>query len=327
MLRILFLGAGATGGYYGARLIESNAAQVSFLVRTREKALKLKANGLKIASSHHGDIVVRNFQVFSTIAEDDGNEEYDIIFVCCKSYDLESACISLYPFAQKHTRALILPVLNGLAHFDKLDERFGPERVVGGVSYVATTVLNDGTIQQLTEVQKIVFGPRPHNRDGSHNVLTRLKEAFSKTIVNVRLVQDIDQELWDKFVLLSTLAASTCLARAAVGDIMASDEGEKIILGMLKECVDAAEFAKHRPRMEFQADVYKRLTERGSILTASMMRDMEGNKPTEAQHIVYDMLQRSRASGNSAIYLSVAWMVLQARDARLKRESASVSKI
>jgi 2-dehydropantoate 2-reductase len=258
------------------------------------------------------------------MSEDDTvGEEYDVIFVCCKSYDLQSACDTLQPFVQKHKHALILPVLNGLSHLDTLDKRFGPQRVIGGVSHVATTMLSDGTIQQITPVHRITFGTRKGNVDSSRpvqQVLSKLKQAFEKTIVEVRLVSDIQQELWEKFVLLSTLASSTCLARAAVGDIMSTDEGEKIVLQMLDECIAAATFAGHKPRLEMQNDVYKRLTERNSVLTASMMRDLESGRPTEARHIVYDMLQRSRASGNPATYLSVAWMVLQARDARLDRE-------
>jgi len=330
-MRILFLGAGATGGYYGARLVQARtAAEVSFLLRTRAKAELLRDKGLRVLSPHHGDVRLdpQSFSAFSTILEEEEQtatsvkrKPYDVILLCCKAYDLESACQSLKPFADRDPAALILPVLNGLAHMDVLDRMFGKERVVGGVSHVATTLLADGiTIKQLTPVHRLTFGARPGNSPQTRETLERLRDAFAKSIVEVRLTDAIEQELWEKFVLLATLAGSTCLARASVGDIMNTDDGERIVHSMLNECIRCAERAGHPPRMQLQSDIYARLTERGSPLTASMMRDMEGKGKTEARHIVYDMLRRCREGSTPSNYLEIAWMVLQARDQRVSRE-------
>jgi 2-dehydropantoate 2-reductase len=322
-LRVLFLGAGGVGGYYGGRLIQFQSAQVTFLVRTQQQVETLKRNGLRIKTATQEEDVLLHGDSFHALCSTEESDEnvYDVIFLCCKAYDLTSACDTLEPFIQRNPSAIILPLLNGLKHLQYLDERFGKRKIVAGVSHVATTLQEFGVIQQITPVHRITFGIREGNSMETLRVLERLKEAFSKTCVEVILSKDIEQELWEKFVLLTTLAASTCLSRAAVGDMMNTDDGEQIILSILEECTEAAKFANHTPRPSMVKGTYNRLTERGSLLTASMLRDLEANKPTEGRHIIFDMLERSRKSGSRAPYLSMAWMVLQARDERLKRES------
>jgi len=124
--------------------------------------------------------------------------------------------------------------------------------------------------------------------------------------------------MWDKIVFLTTLAGSTCTLRASIGDIMSTVAGESFIIGLLDECARIAGASGH-PLAESQVATFRKLlTESGSPLTASMLRDIERGGQTEADHILGDMVDRSRQIGISAPWLSLAYSHLQAYEIRRK---------
>lgn len=315
--RILILGAGATGGYFGGRLVQAAMAgradaEVTFLVRPA-RAQAMKAGGL-VVKGVLGDFTVP----VRTVITGEVESGYDLVLLSCKAYDLDTAMESIAPALGPRT--LVLPILNGLAHFDRLDERFGAARILGGCCHLGASLGRDGVIQQITSLQRITFGVRPESAPHAGPELERFHAAFGQTPVDARLSPDIFQDMWEKYVFLTALAALTCLMRAAVGDLMAADEGEAIMLRALTECEAAARQAGHASRPEVFEITRQLLTARGSASTASMLRDLEAGARTEGAHIVADMLQRARAAGSDATILSLAWAHLQAREARIVRE-------
>ncbi len=320
LLKILVLGAGATGGYFGGRLAQAahlgkSDIDVSFLVRPR-RAETLKARGLNVESPQGSfDIPVR------TVLHTELKPEYDLVLLSCKAYDLESSILAIYPGMRPDT--CVLPVLNGLAHFDRLDREFGALRVLGGCCHIAGNLTPEGLVRQMTELQRITFGLRPQNSAAGQAILNALADAFRQTPVDLRHSDQVLQEIWEKFVLLATLAGMTCLMRGAVGDIVATDEGTTLMQGMLAECERAATHAGHASRPQVHAATAKLLSTRDSTFTASMLRDLESGGRTEGAHIVGDMLARARAAGSSARLLAIAWAHLQAREARLARERSA----
>ena len=130
-MRILVLGAGGTGGYFGGRLLEAGA-DVSFLVRPA-RAQRLAADGLRIISPC-GDFS-SSVKVLTLL---DSAAPFDLILLSCKAYDLDSAIAAIRPAVGANTR--ILPLLNGLKHFDVLDAAFGSEHVLGGLCHISVTL-------------------------------------------------------------------------------------------------------------------------------------------------------------------------------------------
>jgi 2-dehydropantoate 2-reductase len=318
MLKILVLGAGATGGYFGGRLAQAALAgksdfQVSFLVRP-QRAERLRATGLRVESPQGNFSIPINVVVHIELQPD-----YDLVLLSCKAYDLESAILSIYPGMRPDT--YVLPLLNGLAHFNRLDQEFGAHRILGGCCAIAGTLTAEGIVRQMTELQRITYGVRPGNDAGAKTLLERLDAAYALTPVEVRHSDDVLTEIWEKYLLLAALAGMTCLMRAPVGDIVATDDGQAMMLRMIDECAAAARHAGKPPRPQALDAARKMLTTKGSNFTASMLRDLEAGNRTESEQIIGDMLTRARAAGSDATLLQAAWVHLKARDARLAREN------
>jgi 2-dehydropantoate 2-reductase len=309
-MRTLVVGAGAIGGYFGGRLVEAKR-DVTFLVRPK-RAAELSASGLTIRS-RFGDVVIPKPSI---VLATNLHETYDLVLLSCKAFDLEDA-IQSFALAVGPTTA-ILPLLNGMRHLDMLDERFGAERVLGGQCLIAVTMNEKREIVHLNDVHDLSFG----ERDGS--VSERI-QAISKLMedvhFNVKMSQQILLDMWEKWIFLTSAASSTCLMRAAIGDICASAGGTDYILGVLEECrrIGAAEgYAMREVSYNRSRDM---LTARGSTLTASMLRDIERNGPIEADHIVGDLLQRGQNHGVSGpdSFLKIAYTHLKAYEARRAR--------
>lgn len=302
-MRILVLGAGGVGGYFGGRLVAAGE-DVSFLVRPN-RARQL-ADGLRIESPH-GDLHLP----VRVVVEGQEVPRPDIIMLACKSYGLAGALEAIAPHIRSET--VILPVLNGLNHVPLIASRFSEAIVWGGVAHIGVTLAPDGTVRHLNELHRMTVGPR--GDDGSIVLAERFVEALVRAGTEGRLSRDIVQELWDKWVMLAPLAAATCLIRAPVGRIVAADGGERLMLDLVDECARIAEAEGHRPA-ENRLDATRRmLTQKGSAFTASMLRDMEQGGMTEADHVIGDLVRRGAAHGLETPSLGIAWTNLQAYEA------------
>jgi 2-dehydropantoate 2-reductase len=304
-LRILVLGAGAVGGYFGGRLVEAGG-DVTFLVRER-CAAELAADGLVIKSPY-GDAAL----AVQTVTAGPTLEPFDVILLSCKAYDLVSALDSIAPAVGPESA--VLPLLNGISHLDALDARFGKDRVLGGVAQIGATLGANGRVEHLNRVHRVIFGERDGRRSAR---VAALAELMARARFDSALSEIILLEMWEKFVLLATLAGMTCLMRASVGAIMATHEGEALMREFLDEGGNAvAAAAGQAPRAAFLERARATLTARGSDFTASMLRDIERGGPTEGDHILGDLLRRARALGVATPLLRVAACHVEAYEAR-----------
>ena len=309
-MKILVLGAGAVGGYFGGRLAQAGA-DVTFLVRPRRAELLAK-NGLRI-SSRFGDAQLK----VKCVTQDRVKPDYDIVMFTAKAYDLASAVEAIV--AAMGTRAHVLPLLNGMAHMVLLDARFGRERVLGGVAYIASTLAPDGEIRHLNDFHRMVFGSRVASQKP-------LCESFAAALGGVKFdwkqLDNVEQAMWDKWVLLATLAGITCLMRAPVGDIVATGTGERITLALLGECAAVAQ-AEGFPTPEAVLSNYRgMLTQKGSAFTASMLRDIESGGRAEGEHILSALLATARKHAIPAPVLEIAATHLETYAARRAREAS-----
>ena len=304
-MRILVLGAGAVGGYFGGRLAEAGK-DVTFLVRGA-RAAALNQHGLKVESA------LGDFQVPVNIATADRvGGPYDLVLLTAKHYDLDAAIDAIRPGVGADTA--VLPLLNGLVHLDKLDRAFGLGRVLGGVAYVGAVLLPDGSIRHVNRLSGIAFGERG---GGVSERAKAIEQLFSNTPVSAPANDNILQEMWEKFVMMGAMAGMNCLMRGNIGEIMGTQDGERLMLAALAECRQVAEAAGYPPRPQARERVETMLTERGSINSASMRQDLEAGRRTEADAIVGDMLLRAAGFGIETPLLRAAYCHLQVHENRL----------
>ena len=309
-MRFLVVGAGAIGGYFGGRLLEAGR-DVTFLVRPR-RAAELASGGLTIRS-RFGDVAVPAppLALAESLAA-----PYDVVVLSCKAYDLDSAIQSFAPAVGPATA--ILPLLNGMRHLDALDARFGRERVLGGWCTISTALDPQGRVIHLNDLHALQFG----ERDGARSTRAEaIAGAFAGAKFDGRLTSTVVQEMWEKWAFIATAAGVNCLMRATIGDIVAAGAAE-LAAALLDECAAIAARQGYAPRPEFVQRIRAMVTAPGSPLAASMLRDIERGAPTEAEHILGDLLRRAEADGAPAPLLRIACLHTRAYEARRARELA-----
>jgi len=267
-MRILVVGAGAIGGYFGGRMLQAGC---------------------------------------DTVQADKLAETFDVILLSCKAFDLDDAINSFAPAVGPQTA--IIPLLNGMRHLDTLDTKFGRARVLGGLCAIAATLNEKREVIQLAPLQSLSFG----ERDGKLSDRVRaISEVDGKGNFDSATSETIVQDMWEKWVFLASLAASTCLMRTSVGNILAAPGGKDFVLGMLDECSAIAAAEGFAPRAAFLERTRGMLTAEGSQMTASMFRDIKAGAPVEADHVIGDLVARADAAKVPVPKLRTAYTHLKA---------------
>ena len=314
-MKILVVGAGGIGGYFGGRLAEAGA-DVMFLVR-EGRARQLAERGLVIKSPE-GDAA---FPVRTLTAADKGRP-FDLIILTCKAYDLASAIEAAAPHMEAGD-GLVLPTLNGMAHIEVLRERFGKDRVLGGLCRISCTLSPAGEVVQLAGLPpRIVFGRFKDQLDRAvlETPTKEIERIFATANFKITRTEPIEQGLWDKWVVLAAMAAGTCLMRGNIGSIVAGGDGKAIMEELVAETASVARAAGYGPSEQSLTATRGILTAAGSDLAASMLRDIQKGGPTEGAHVVGDLLRRAREFGLETPLLRIANAHLQTYEAeRLKR--------
>ena len=254
--------------------------------------------------SPNGDVTLKNPP---TVQADTLSEKFDVVLLSCKAFDLDDAIASLAPAVGPQTS--IIPLLNGMLHLDVLDARFGRDRVLGGLCAIAATLNEAREVVQLNPMQSLDFG----ERDGQLSDRVRaIAELMASGRFGSVASENIVQEMWEKWVFLASLAASTCLMRASVGNILAVPGGKDFVLGVLDECSEVAEAEGHAPSGPFFQRTRGMLTAEGSQMTASMFRDIKAGAAVEADHVIGDLIARGDAAKVPVPRLRIAYTHLKA---------------
>jgi 2-dehydropantoate 2-reductase len=297
-MRILVIGAGAVGGYFGGRLAEAKR-DVTFLVHAK-RAEEIKANGLQILSPH-GNLTLHP----KIITAAQITRPYDVILLGVKSYALSGAMNDFAAAVGPDT--MILPVLNAMRHIDLLIARFGKHAVLGGVCLVATEIDQEGRIRQLADFQKLIYG----ELDGQSTPrLGKLHETLRSACFEAVISSHIVHDMWEKWVQIATVGTITCLLRGNVGEIVAIPGGAGLSRWALRECSDIASACGHPPSTVFFEDQTAQLTAPGSQLTSSMYRDLKKGAPVEVDTILGDLLERGQKFGLTTPILQAAFVNL-----------------
>lgn len=284
-MKILVLGAGALGGYFGGWLAK-NGADVTFLARPARKA-QLDRDGLRIESP-----VGALSRPVQTQTQDQIKHAADVVLLTAKAYDLDSAIEAIRPAVGPNTA--VLPILNGITHIDRLVAEFGGQRMLGGLAKIQATLKPDGTIQTMGQWNEIVFG----ELDGRMSErVTQLAALFPKPQVQAQAVPDIKAQLWRKLVHLGTVASVTTLTRQAIGIVNQTRDGVWLIESTFRSTAAIAAAEGYPMAEPMIRDYLKVFSEAGSTYKASMLRDMERGGKTEGAHILGYLAERAAAHG------------------------------
>ncbi|MDE2516214.1 MAG: ketopantoate reductase family protein [Rhodospirillales bacterium] len=303
-MRLLVVGAGATGGYFGGRLVQAGR-DVTFLLRPA-RAKAIAADGLQIVSPN-GDVVLHP-QVVTTgqIAG-----PYDAVLLTVKAFALEAALADIAPAVGPGT--MIVPVLNGMRQVDAITARFGAKALVGGVCKVATTLDPQGRIVQLNKMQEMAYG----EMDGTSSARTEALHALMDGAGFLsRLTPHIAREMWEKWILLATLGAITCTMRGNIGEVASAPGGVAFATGILDEVLAIVNAAGIPPSEGYAETVRSLISQKNSQQSPSMYRDLSAGLPIEAEQIVGDLVARGAAKGVAAPLLSAAFVHLSVYQAK-----------
>ncbi len=306
-MRILIVGAGATGGFYGGRLAQIGR-DVTFLVRPA-RAEKLRRDGLEIISPL-GDATIQP-QLITADELRANPQSFDLVLLATKSYSLEQAIEDFAPAVGPETT--ILPILNGMRQLDLLDARFGPERVLGGTCRINSDVDAEGRILQLSTLGDLTFGERNGAAHAAHrahqqpNSAARSSKPCSLPMSSPRC---------------GTSGTSSQRSTSSASSHAAPWRGRRCpARPRLRQRRHRRVHRDRRGQRLSSAGQLiewdrKRLTEPGSDLTSSMYRDMMKNAPVEADHIIGDLLARGEAHSVAAPLLRATYVQLKVYEAQ-----------
>lgn len=299
-MKILVLGAGGVGGYFGAKLMRAGA-DVTFVLRDKRRQL-IQQHGLRIEMPQDSFTVLPRCVTSDELAPD-----YDLIMLAPKSYDLDDALSSI---AGASSKGAILPFLNGLNHIALLDQGFGKQRVMGGVAHIAAMLTGTGAVRRLSDLHSLTVGPR----HAGHEALAREFIALcAGADFDSHYADDIEQVLWDKWVFLAALAGMTTLCQGSVGEIVATPYGADLARKLYLECCTVAECCGYPVNELSRGKALAMLTLPGSAFTASMLRDLNAGQRTEHEHILGEMVRRGIEHGVACDLLAMAYTSMAVR--------------
>lgn len=306
-MKTLVIGAGAIGGYFGGRLLAAGK-DVTFLVRPR-RAERLGETGLVIQSPL-GNLSLSNPPI---VQADTLNETYDLVLLSCKAYDLGDAVTSFAPAVGSHT--MILPLLNGMSHLERLEAKFGPDAVLGGQCLISSTMDAEGRIIHLNNTHSLTFGERSGARSDRADLIAA---EFSGAKFDTHLSDNILQDMWEKWIFIAGLAGITCLMRASIGDIIQAGGGG-LAVQLLEECAAIAQKQGFPPRQAALEQSRTLFKTPGSPMTASMLRDVEAKGRTEFDQVLGDLMRRGGLQDQASSILRTAYLHLAAYETRRSR--------
>jgi 2-dehydropantoate 2-reductase len=304
-MRVLIVGAGGIGGYFGGRLIEKGE-DVTFLVRHNRKQ-QLDENGLKIESVH-GNMEFKP----KTLLSGEKAEPFDVILLSTKAYHLQGAIESTKPYVTENT--MILPLLNGIAHIEELRAAFGDEKVIGGLCFIETTLDEKGNVIQTSPIHDLVFGEFSGEKTGR---IQKLQATFEGTKASFRLSENIEQDMWHKYQFIATLSGVTSIFRSPVGPIRDQEYGVNTIQTLLQEVGSVMRSVDAPLADGIEANQLEKIMQMGYNMKSSLQRDMEKGLKSEAEHFFGYLLKIAKDKRLSTPTIGAIYTNLKIYEAQL----------
>lgn len=309
-MRILVLGAGGVGGFFGGRLVEKGE-DVTFLVRSKRKK-QLEERGLVIRSVN-GDF---SFQP-KLITKEDRTAPFDVILFSTKAYHLNEAIQDLKPFVGEST--VIIPLLNGIAHLSLLQKEFGEEKVIGGLCFIETTLNDEGEIVQTSAANRLVFGEM---KSQHAEKIKHISKAFAGTKSSFVLSENITQDMWHKYLFITVMSGVTTLMRAPIGPIRESEGGHDFIRNLFEECVQIMRCIGAPVKDDITEEHMKTIDKISYDMKSSMQRDMEKGSSIEGTYLQGYLLDVAKQFSIEAPLLGVVYQNLKVYEEMTLNRSA-----
>ena len=286
-MRIAMMGSGGVGGYFGGRMA-AVGCDVTFIARGKHLQA-IREHGLKIASRDMGDVIVDPAKV-SDRPEEIGSVDYVIVAV--KLWDTQATGKAILPMLGPETTVLSLQ--NGVEGDAILAGIIGNQRLIGGVAFIASSIGEPGVIKHIGTMQRVVIG---EHSGGSSPRVEALREVLSKGGITAEISDDVERTIWEKFVFLVGLSATTTLLRTPLGPVRADPESRALLLSVMRETVSVArargvalpeDFAE--TRLEFADGL-------PADMTSSMHHDIEAGNPLELDWLSGAVTRFGREAG------------------------------
>lgn len=302
-MRIVIVGAGGVGGYYGGLLAHAGY-DVTFIARG-DHLRAIRANGLQVQSVH-GDFEIRPAQATDNPG---GVGPVDLTFFTVKTYDTDSAAVLMRPLVGPNTA--ILPLQNGVESAAQLSHHFGKEAVLGGLTQVVAYVAEPGVIRQESRFRRIVFG----ELDGRETPrLKAVLEALVRSGAEAEATDNIDKALWTKLLFIASYSGITSVTRAPAGPVMASAEARSLLNQAMRE-VEAVARAKGISLDEDVVGKTMAFCEKlDPTATSSMQRDVASGRRLEHDALNGAVVRAGRETGIPTPVHEFIWTCLKVVD-------------
>ncbi|GAB4197113.1 MAG: 2-dehydropantoate 2-reductase [Wenzhouxiangellaceae bacterium] len=286
MVKIMIFGSGAVGAYFGARLLA--AGRDVTLIARGHQLQAMREHGLHIESID-GDLTLPKVPVTDDVT---GVGHIDLVLVAVKAWQLDQAIAQLRPAIQSHT--VILPLLNGIEVAPLLVNAFSAEQVMGGLCKIVSKIEAPGKIQHFGAKPTIVFGEL--NQTLSDRAL-QIQQQLAVPGIKAQAVADIQLEMWEKFLFITSLSGMGALTDVAVGALRADDEMRDLITRVMHEIVAVAQACG----VEFNDNIIDQTWRFFDLLptqtTTSMQRDIRHQKPSELEAQCGAVIRLARQHG------------------------------
>ncbi|MDF1516796.1 MAG: 2-dehydropantoate 2-reductase, partial [Lutibacter sp.] len=268
-MNIVIYGTGGVGGYFGARLAQAGNT-ITFIARGKHLEA-IQKNGLKLISPK-GDYLVNPANATANIAE---VTDIDLILVCVKSWQLEAAAKEINMVLNEKT--MVISLLNGVNNAEVLGAVIDNKHLLGGLCKVVSKIEDFGVINHLSFEPTVVFGELD-------NVKTERALLLEKLLLDAgfttKLAENIQTEIWSKFLFISTISAIGALTRATVGEIIASPQLRKMMRQTADEIVTVAKAKGVYLSETIVKQQFKMIESQPYNTTSSLQRDMMEGKPS-----------------------------------------------
>ena len=270
-MKILVMGSGAVGGYYGAVLAKAGH-DVLFIARG-EHAAAMELNGLTINSVTSNNFRLQNVFVKQEL---DRSFEPELVLYCVKGYSNFEAIKIIEPAVGNKTH--ILTLQNGLGSGDALQDAFNGASILLGATYIDASVEAPGVINEYGGSCSIVFGPKNENQ---HNSVNAINETMVNAGINSQISANIMSTLWSKLVLICALSGMMCITRESVNQILTTEDSLNMTKGVIAEVASVARAMKVDLPENIEAEKIEYLLEHKEVAVSSMFSDLIRGNPLE----------------------------------------------
>jgi len=299
-MKILVMGSGGVGGFFGGRLAHSGC-DVTFVARGAHLEA-MRTHGLVIENKAQGDIRLAQVKVTDDPAS---AGRVDLVLISVKLWDTESAARAVK--SNVGPRTAVLSLQNGVIKDDILRTEFGETAVMGGAAYVATHISRPGVILQTGPLQRVVIGEYDGRRTAR---VEALHAALVKAGVEATIAPDIRRTLWEKFTFLVGLSGTTATMRMPIGPIRSNLQTRAFLFEIMKETVAVGRALGVALPENYAEDRLRFADSVPADMTSSMHHDLERGNRLEVEWLSGGVVQLGAQAGIPTPANRAVWDIL-----------------